>query len=62
MEKDKIPLGFGMALAQNGAAMSFYGSLDPVQRQEILDKAYQMQSKEEMQQLVDSMGREWIFD
>ena len=51
----EVPLGLGMALAENTAALTRFAALSPQQRQELIHQAHGVQSKEEMQQLVASL-------
>ena len=50
-----IPLGFGMALAQNPDAMDVFSGLTAEQRQRVLDKTSRIRSREEMRSYVDSL-------
>ena len=50
-----IPLGFGMALAQNPDAMDVFSSLTEPQRQQVLNKSRRIRSKAEMRSYVDSL-------
>ena len=50
-----IPLGFGMALAQNPDAMDVFSGLTPAQRQQVLEKTHRIRSKAEMRSYVDSL-------
>lgn len=52
---DGIPMGFGMALAQNPDAMDVFSGLPEEQRKRILDKTRHIRSKEEMRSYVDSL-------
>ena len=58
--KLELPLGFGMALAQNEAAMKRFEALSDAEKQACLGQTDAVQSKQEMQMLVDSLlhGRE----
>lgn len=56
MEKMELPLGFGMALAQNEAAMKKFETLTEAQKQAVLQQAHSVGSKREMQQLVSHIG------
>ena len=56
MDFYKVPIGFGMALAQNEAAMMRYGQLDEIEKQEILNKAHNVRSEKEMYSLVASLA------
>ena len=44
----ELPLGLSMALAQVPAAYAYFAKLDPLQRQQIIDSAHCIRSKEEM--------------
>ena len=50
-----VPLGFGMALAQNPTAMDVFSALSEAQRRQVLEKSRRIRSKEEMRSYVDSL-------
>ena len=50
-----LPMGFGMALAMNEAAMRGHAGLSETEREHIILKCKDAQSKEEMQRIVDSL-------
>ena len=52
MKDIELPLGFGMALAQNEAAMQRFAALPEAEKQAVLQQAHAVGSKQEMQQLV----------
>lgn len=56
MDFYKVPIGFGMALAQNEAAMLRYAGLDEQQKQDILNRAHNVRSEKEMYTLVASLA------
>lgn len=56
MDFYKVPIGFGMALAQNTAAMTRYAHLTDGQKQDILNKAHNVRSEREMHALVASLA------
>lgn len=56
MDFYKVPIGFGMALAQNTAAMNHYAHLTEAQKQDILSKAHNVRSEKEMYNLVASLA------
>ena len=56
MDFYKVPIGFGMALAQNEAAMLRYAHLDEQQKQDILNRAHNVHSEQEMYTLVASLA------
>ena len=51
----EMPIGFSMALMQNGPAMTAFAGLDDAAREEILTRARTAQSKAEMRQIVDGI-------
>jgi hypothetical protein len=55
VDGDGIPLGFGMALAQNPDAMEKFSAMTDAQRQGVLSKAHGIRSKDEMRDYVDSL-------
>lgn len=55
MTSMELPLGFGMALAQNEAAMKKFESMTDSEKQAILQQTHNVRSKREMQQLVASL-------
>ncbi len=52
----KMPLGFTMALAHNVSAFNAFLKMDDKSQDEIIEKARQVQTKREMQQLVDGLS------
>ena len=52
-----VPIGFGMALAQNAPAMLRYAQLSDVQKKALLTQAHNARSEKEMRQIVDSLAR-----
>jgi folylpolyglutamate synthase/dihydropteroate synthase len=52
---NSIPLGFGMALAQNTAALDAFSSLSKEAQQSFIDGAHNVQSKQEMRSYVNSI-------
>lgn len=55
MKQHEIPVGFGMALAMNPEAMDQFAQLSDHQKQELINAAHAVNSKNEMQQLVESI-------
>ena len=55
MDFYKVPIGFGLALSANTAAMNRYARMSETQKQEILNKARNVRSEEEMYTLVASL-------
>jgi hypothetical protein len=60
MDFYKVPIGFGMALAQNTAAMNHYAHLSEDQKQDILNKAHNVRSEMEMYTLVADLANGWV--
>lgn len=56
MDFHKVPIGFGMALAQNFDAMAAYAAMTDDQKQAILNKAHNARSEKEMHQIVTSIA------
>lgn len=56
MERNSLPVGFGMALAMNPTAMERFAAMSEQQKQSVLDRCRQVGSKREMQQLVESLA------
>lgn len=52
----EIPMGLGMALAQNAPAMNRFSALPDDQKQRIIEHTHQIQSKEQMQQFVQKLA------
>lgn len=55
-----VPLGFGMALAQNLDAMQHFGKMTKQQQQNIIGKTKGIKSKNEMKSFVDEY-QGWSF-
>lgn len=51
-----IPIGLGMALAQNQDAMTYYSSLEDEKKKEIIEHTHQIRSKNEMQDFVSHIA------
>lgn len=51
----ELPLGFGMALAQNEAAMRKFESLTEAEKLSVLQRVHNVRSKAEMRQLVSGL-------
>jgi protein-arginine kinase len=57
LTKGDVPLGLGMALAQNLNAMKYFTSLPEEERTEIIKKAHYVKSREEMANFVDALAK-----
>ena len=56
MDFYNVPVGFGLALSANTAAMNRYAHLSESQKQDILNKAHIVRSEEEMYTLVANLA------
>ena len=56
MDFYKVPIGFGLAMASNTAAMNRYAHLSEDQKQDILNRAHNVRSEKEMYTLVASLA------
>ncbi|MGI5897149.1 MAG: hypothetical protein ACOX6U_09375 [Oscillospiraceae bacterium] len=54
--KGDIPLGLGMALAQDIQAMNRFAALSPQQQQQVIDHTHQIQSREQMREYVHRLA------
>lgn len=58
MDFSTVPIGFGMALAQNETALNAYAVMTKEQKQQILEKAHKARSESEMHQIVSTIAKE----
>lgn len=58
MKYDDMPVGLGMALAQNPEAVSRFASMNEYEKQELINAAHAVSSKEEMRRLVNNIAIE----
>ena len=56
MDFASVPIGFGLALSANTAAMNHYAHLSEEEKQNVLDKAHNVRSEMEMYSLVASLA------
>ena len=56
MDFYQVPIGFGLVLSSNTAAMNRYAHLTEQQKQDILKKAHNVRSEKEMYSLVASLA------
>ena len=52
----EVPIGFGMALAMNEPAMAAYSAMTEQQKKEVLNRAHNARSENEMHQIVNSIA------
>lgn len=55
MDFYKVPMGFGMALSMNPFALNVYSSMTEEEKQEILRRAHNAKSQEEIYAIVSSL-------
>ena len=60
MDFYNIPIGFGLALSSNTAAMNYYAHLPEERKQEILGRAHTVSNKEDMYTLVASLANGFV--
>lgn len=51
-----LPLGFGMSLAMNEAAMQGYAGLTEAQKEDVILRCKDAKTKDQMQKIVDSLA------
>ena len=51
----ELPMGLGMALSRNPAAMSVFAGMSPQEQQTVIEGAHQVRSATEMRQYVASL-------
>ena len=60
-KENEIPLSFSMALSGNNAAMSYFSTLTPAHRREVIAHAHAIRSKAEMERFVSELDKtKWI--
>ena len=60
-KENEIPLGFSMALSKNNDAMSYFSTLTPAHRREVIAHTHTIRSKEEMEKFVSELDKtKWI--
>lgn len=52
MEPNDLPLGLGMALAQDTVAMERFATLSEAEKQAVIDRAHAVRSKAEMRAFI----------
>lgn len=60
MDFYNVPIGFGLALSSNTAAMNRYAHLSDSQKKDILNKAHNVHSEQEMYALVASLANGFV--
>ena len=52
----EIPMGFGMALAQNARALEAFPRLSDLEQQQIIDGTHEIESKQQMKNYVQQLA------
>lgn len=52
---NEIPIGLGMALAENANAMEKFSNMEKAEREEFVNRSRSVNSKQEMRNLVSSL-------
>lgn len=55
MQRDEVPLGFSMALAQNPDAMQKFAMLSEEKKKQIIDGTHSVKSRQEMHEYVNKI-------
>ncbi|HKM33906.1 MAG TPA: hypothetical protein VJY54_04090 [Lachnospiraceae bacterium] len=53
---NEIPLGLGLGLSMNEKAMSEFAGMNESEKEQVIDKAKNVQSKQEMQHLIQNIA------
>ena len=56
MQRDEVPLGFSMALAQNPDAMQKFAMLSEEKKKQIIDGTHSVKSRQEMHEYVNKFN------
>lgn len=59
MKQNEMPMGFGMALAQNMEALNKFAELSEIQKREIINSTHSVNSKEDMKKLVNKIAADY---
>ena len=55
MQRDEVPLGFSMALAQNPLALQKFAMLSEEKKKQIIDGTHSVKSRQEMHEYVNKI-------
>ena len=56
-EEKEIPLGLAFQMAMNEKAMSHFSAMSEKEKENIIERARNVKSKQEMERLVNEMGK-----
>lgn len=51
-----LPIGFGLSLAVNAKSMETFAAMDDMEKEAVVEKSLQMNTREEMEQFVERLG------
>lgn len=52
-----MPIGFGLSLAANAKSMEAFSNMSDAQKTEAVERSRQMQTREDMERFVESLGK-----
>lgn len=58
----ELPIGLGMAMAQNPDAYSHFAGLSPELKQQVINTAHNITSRSQMQELVSHIAHDEVCD
>ena len=56
-EGGDLPIGFGLSLAANTAAMDAFAAMSDAEKERVVEQSRQMHSKQEMERFVNGLGK-----
>lgn len=51
-----LPIGFGLSLAANAKSMETFAAMNDMEKEAVVKKSRQMNTREEMEQFVEHLG------
>lgn len=61
LDDHNVPIGFGLALAQDLNAMNHFATMDKATQQMVIEHAHHIHSREEMHEFVTNLGNHSSF-
>lgn len=58
MQNGQLPLGLAMGLGMNTEAMNRFGSMSEAEKEDLIFKARDAKTKEEMERIINSLSEE----
>ena len=58
MERNNLPSGFGMALAQNAPALRAFAAMSESEQNAVLEQIRQVRSKDKMRKMVEKLAQQ----